>query len=69
MLATLVAITSRWSQPLARITFSCALPASGARLLVTHVISVLVVLPNFWNPLLFMIPFWRVELALVYCYV
>jgi hypothetical protein len=36
---------------------------------VTHVILVLMVLPNFWNPLLPLIPFWRAGLALVQeCY-
>jgi hypothetical protein len=38
--------------------------------LVTHVILVLMVLPNFWNPLLSLILFWRANLALVSeCYV
>jgi hypothetical protein len=38
--------------------------------LVTHIILVLMVLPNFWNPLLSLIPFWRAVLALVLeCYV
>jgi hypothetical protein len=37
--------------------------------LVTCVISVLMVLPNFWNPLLSLNPFWRAVLALVLeCY-
>jgi hypothetical protein len=36
----------------------------------THVILVLMVLPNFRNPLLSLIPFWRAALALVLeCYV
>jgi hypothetical protein len=37
--------------------------------LVTHVISILMVLPNFWNPLLSLIPFLKASLALVLeCY-
>jgi hypothetical protein len=35
----------------------------------THVILVLMVLPNFWNPMLSLIPFGRAALPLVQCYV
>jgi hypothetical protein len=46
---------------------SCSLCISST--LMKHIISVLMVIPNFWNPLMPLIPFWRAALALVLkCY-